>query len=323
MTATTPPKTDQDSPWKRILRQYFPEAIQFFFPDIAALVDWTQPPEFLDKEFTKIAPDAKVGRRFADQLVRVKLKRGCNLILLIHIEIQAAAEKDFAERMFIYALRIFDYFRQPAVSLAILCDARANWRPQSYGYELPQTKLNFEFGTVKLLDYRHQPTALNSANPFAIVVKAHLKMQETRRDPPTRKQWKMRLIRELYEAGYNQNQVVDLFNFLDWILILPKHLETAFWLELKAYEEERKVAYISSIQRIGIKEGRKEGRKEGIEEERRSLIQELLEEQVGPLTGELQAQVETLDLKQLKALGKALLKFSQVDDLKAWLARQI
>jgi predicted transposase YdaD len=82
------------------------------------------------------------------------------------------------------------------------------------------------------------------------------------------------------------------------------------------------VAYISSIQRIGIKEGRKEGRKEGMEEERRSLIRELLEEQVGPLTVELQAQVETLDLKQLKALGKALLKFSQVDDLKAWLARQ-
>jgi hypothetical protein len=323
MTSTAQPKTDQDSPWKRILRQYFPEAIAFFFPDIAALVDWTQPPEFLDKEFTKIAPDAKVGRRFADQLVRVKLKRGRDLILLIHIEIQAAAEKDFAERMFIYAIRIFDYFRQPAVSLAILCDARANWRPQSYSYALPQTKLNFEFGTVKLLDYQNRQDELaSSINPFAIVVKAHLKMQETRRDPPTRKQWKMRLIRELYDAGYNQDQVIDLFNFLDWILVLPKHLETAFWLELKAYEEERQVAYISSIQRIGIKEGIKEGRKAGIEEGRRSLILEMLEEQVGQLSAELQSQVATLDLKQLKSLGKALLKFSQVEDLQAWLATQ-
>ena len=132
--------------------------------------------------------------------------------------------------MFIYAIRIFDYFRQPAISLAILCDVRANWRPQSYSYALPQTKLNFEFGTVKLLDYgdRWDELARNT-NPFAIVVKAHLKMQETRLDPPTRKQWKMRLIRELYDAGYNQDQVIDLFNFLDWILVLPKHLETAFW----------------------------------------------------------------------------------------------
>ncbi len=319
MTLTTQPKTDQDSPWKSILRQYFPEAIAFFFPDVADLVDWTQPPEFLDKEFTKIAPDAKVGRRFADQLVRVKLNRGGNLVLLIHVEVQAAAEKDFAERMFIYAIRIFDYFRQPAISLAILCDGRANWRPQHYGFELPQTKLDFQFGTVKLLDYSDRQAELaHSRNPFAIVVTAHLKMQETRRDPPTRKQWKMRLIRQLYESSYNQDQVLNLFKFLDWILVLPKQLETAFWLELQAYEEERQMPYVTSIERMATKAGRKAG----IEEGRRSLILEMLEEQVGQLTDELQAQVEALDLKQLKSLGKALLKFSQVEDLKAWLTTQ-
>jgi hypothetical protein len=145
-------KTDQDSPWKRILQQYFPEAIAFFFPDIAAIVDWTVPPEFLDKEFTKIAPDAKVGKRFADQLVRVYRQSGDPLVLLIHVEVQAAPEPDFEERMFIYALRIFDYFRQPAISVAILCDDRPNWRPQRYQFALPKTQLNFEFGTVKLLD---------------------------------------------------------------------------------------------------------------------------------------------------------------------------
>jgi hypothetical protein len=48
MAASRP---DQDSLWKLMLRQYFPEAIAFFFPAIAPLIDWTKPIEFLDKEF--------------------------------------------------------------------------------------------------------------------------------------------------------------------------------------------------------------------------------------------------------------------------------
>ena len=67
------PRTDADSPWKLILRQYFPEAIEFFFPDIAHAVDWSKPIEFLDREFQKITPDAEIGRRFADQRVPRRL----------------------------------------------------------------------------------------------------------------------------------------------------------------------------------------------------------------------------------------------------------
>lgn len=47
-------RADQDSPWKLILRQYFQEAIEFFFRDIANEIDWTISLEFLDKEFGAI-----------------------------------------------------------------------------------------------------------------------------------------------------------------------------------------------------------------------------------------------------------------------------
>ena len=63
------------------------EGIEFFFPKIAYEVDWSQPIEFLDKEFGKIAPDAFTGKRFADQLVKVYRKRGKPIFLLIHVEI--------------------------------------------------------------------------------------------------------------------------------------------------------------------------------------------------------------------------------------------
>lgn len=125
-------RTDQDSPWKEILRQYFPEAIAFFFPRLHHLSDWKKPFEFLDKEFQQLAPDAERGKRYADLLVKVWRKRGKPLFLLLHVEVQAKPEASFAERMFVYALRTFDRFRQPAVSSAILCDTKADWRPDRH-----------------------------------------------------------------------------------------------------------------------------------------------------------------------------------------------
>lgn len=328
MAQQTNPRTDQDSPWKRILQQYFQEAIEFFFPDIAKAVDWTQPPEFLDKEFVKIAPDAKVGRRFADQLVRVKLKRGKDLVLLIHVEVQAAPEKKFAERIFVYSLRIFDYFRQPAVSVAILCDASPTWRPQQYGFALPGTTLNFQFSMVKILDYRVEELDA-SRNPFAIVVKAHLKLQETKKDNLSRKSWKMRLVRQLYEAGYNQEQVLNLFNFLDWVLVLPKRLEAEFWTELKAYEEERKMPYITSVERIGFERGQAVGYGQGVKEEaeramerERSLILRLLHRKLGSISDLTISRINVLSLEHIESLGEALLDFESIEDLTTWLENQ-
>lgn len=95
-----PSRRDQDSPWKDILRLYFREAMEFFFPSTAALIDWQQPWEFLDKEFQQIAPDAAIGKRYADQLVKVHRKQGKAVFLLLHIEIQAQPEADFAKRIF-------------------------------------------------------------------------------------------------------------------------------------------------------------------------------------------------------------------------------
>jgi hypothetical protein len=49
---TSSQRSDADSPWKLVLRTYFREAIDFYFPAIAAHIDWSIAPEFLDKEFS-------------------------------------------------------------------------------------------------------------------------------------------------------------------------------------------------------------------------------------------------------------------------------
>jgi hypothetical protein len=54
---------------------------------------------------------------------------GVEVWLLIHFEMQGKKEQAFPERMFIYAYRIYDRYRRPVISLAILCDDDPQWRP--------------------------------------------------------------------------------------------------------------------------------------------------------------------------------------------------
>ncbi|MBD2252926.1 hypothetical protein [Nostoc parmelioides] len=48
-----------NSPWKEILEAYFPQAMQFFFPETSALINGEPPYEFLNKEFQKITREAE------------------------------------------------------------------------------------------------------------------------------------------------------------------------------------------------------------------------------------------------------------------------
>ncbi|MEH2001704.1 MAG: DUF4351 domain-containing protein [Nostoc sp.] len=294
--------------------------MHFFFPETSALIDWERPYEFLDKEFQQIAREAEQGKRYADQLVKVWQTQGEELWLLVHVEIQAQKEDNFPKRMFTYNFRIFDRFDQPATSLAILCDPNREWRPSNYSYNYPNTRLNFEFGSVKLLDYENRFQELeNSDNPFATVVMAHLKTQQTRSSPEQRKIWKFSLIRRLYDLGLEEQDIRNLYRFIDWVMILPKALENQFWEEFKQFEQERTMRYITTGERIGYERGKQEGEQEGEQKGQQRLILRLLQRRVGELSPELQERIQSLSLNQLENLGEALLDFTATEDLLNWL----
>jgi Putative transposase, YhgA-like len=252
-------RRDSDSPWKQILRGYLPYAINFFFPEVNKLINWRIPPVFLDKELEQLNPDDKIGKRYADQLVEVRLKGGESAILLLHIEIQASKDKNFEERMLVYAIRIYSRFKQLPCSLAILCDSNNLWRPNEWCLTSPSSSLDFRFTSVKLMDYEDQWAWLESSqNPFAVVVMAHLKAEELKGKAKERKNWKFLLVQGLYEKGYNGDQVRDMFRFIDWIMVLPEKLGNTFWNELKAFEQEKNMTFITSVEEIGIKKGKEE-----------------------------------------------------------------
>lgn len=179
----TEQRTDYDSPWKESLESYFADFIAFFFPQIYSEIDWTRDYEFLDTELQQIVRDAELGRRLADKLVKVWRQSGDEAWVLVHIEVQSQEEADFSERMFVYNYRLRDRYNRPVASLGVLGDARPAWRPGQFQSNLWGCEVSFKFPVVKLLDYGQQWQELeNTGNPFATVVMAHLKAQETRGD---------------------------------------------------------------------------------------------------------------------------------------------
>lgn len=46
---------DQDTAWKDLLKEHFPDFLRFFFPAVADQVDLETPPEFLDAELKRFS----------------------------------------------------------------------------------------------------------------------------------------------------------------------------------------------------------------------------------------------------------------------------
>jgi len=92
-------------------------------------------------------------------------------------------------------------------------------------------------------------------NPFALATTAHLLARATRKDPQGRLAGKLALTRRLYQRGWTKPEVLDLYEFIDWLLALPEALEDAFLDEIHDLEASTKMRYISSAERIGMKRG--------------------------------------------------------------------
>jgi hypothetical protein len=71
----------------------------------------------------------------------------------------------------------------------------------------------------------------------------------------------------------------------------------------------------------GRQEGRREGKQEGKQEGEKNLILRLLHRRIGEIDSLLIERITGLSIEQLENLGEALLDFSSVADLEAWLTQ--
>lgn len=72
------------------------------------------------------------------------------------------------------------------------------------------------------------------------------------------------MVRRLHRLGYDRQQMVQLFRFIEWLLRLPPELEERTWREIRAFEEAEKMTYVTYGERVGLARGRAEGLLEGV-----------------------------------------------------------
>ncbi len=297
-----------DSPWKEAIERHFADFMQFFFPAAHAQVDWSKPVIFLDQELHAVVRDAELGTRYVDKLVELTRRDGQAEKVYVHLEVQGSEQAEFSERMFVYHYRLYDRYRQPIASLAVLADDRLNWRPEKFGYEVFGCRLGLQFPIAKLLDWSGSEARLeDSDNPFAVVTLAHLATRSTRNDMNERYAIKKSLVRQLYRRGRQRQQVIDLVWMLDWMMSLPKTLETQWRHDVQLLEEEINMPYISSFERAGIEKGLQQGQAR------------LLARQLGRRFGELpqwaKSKLDGATEEELEAWADAVLAATSIDDV--------
>ena len=76
---------------------------------------------------------------------------------------------------------------------------------------------------------------------------------------------------------------------------------------------------LQAAEQVGEQRGEQRGERRGEVNEAQALILRQLKRRLGNVSIDLEAQIKTLPLAQLEDLGEALLDFSRMSDLVAWL----
>ena len=262
-------KVEYDSAWKDVIEYLFEAFLEFFFPQIYRDIDFSKGYEFLTKELRKIVKDNSMGKRFADELVKVYSKDGKVkwICIFIHIEVQGNRTTDFPERMYVYNYRAYDRYRkknEEVISLAILTDEDKNYRPDEFAVNRWGFELRMKIPIVKIIDYKSEKTRYGNLertlNPMAMVVMAQLKSYEAKKaDNEKKYDIKFNLMRRCLLKGYSKEEIRTLLKFIDWIINLPDDYQDKLTQEVTKIEEEHKMRYVTSWERKGIEKGIEKG----------------------------------------------------------------
>lgn len=220
---------NRDILWKAVLESVMDDLLRFLFPDADEVFDLDKSIIYLDKELAELhpEPDRPVDVRFVDKLAKVCRKDGTDEWILIHIEVQdetkAMDRALFGERMFRYFYRCFDHYRKPVAAIGIFCGPDGKLLPTRYSYEFMGTRLQYDYNTIRILDYTDEELS-NSSNPFAwVALIAKRKLKEEGKLDDKLLEGKLAIFRKLHENGLFQSRKLQaVLEFLDNYIVFEK-----------------------------------------------------------------------------------------------------
>jgi hypothetical protein len=204
-----------DPIWKAAFRQLMPQFVQFFFPYRYDEVDWAKSVEFLDKELNTILVKSKVKNRVADVLVKLQLKKGGHIWILLHIEVQGYFDIHFAKRMHQMSYRIEDLFGQNPAMLSIYTDDNPSFHPKEYVIETWGSIKKTQFNTYKVMDNPPPYTHILPNNPVAIIMEVIYEAIVSKKlDDNTTMRIFTSISERLFKKGYSNEDIYLVFTFI-------------------------------------------------------------------------------------------------------------
>ena len=116
-------------------------------------------------------------------------------------------------------------------------------------FQVGPFEYRLKFPVCKLIDRLDSDWRDDCSLPV-LVARAQIEALRTAGDPEGRYRAKRNLVLGLYELGYNEQQVREIFLLVDWMMHLRVDLEKQLTREIVEFEETRKMPYITSVERF-------------------------------------------------------------------------
>ncbi|HEX3529444.1 MAG TPA: Rpn family recombination-promoting nuclease/putative transposase [Thermoanaerobaculia bacterium] len=321
---------DHDRLFKTLLRTFFSSFLRLVVPHLAGKLDAARA-VFLDKEL--LAEEPVRGNREADLLARVPVRNG--RAILVHIEIEARASPQMADRLLSYAGLIQAAYGARVLSILVnISRGEAGIRSLPPEDNLAAPELSTFRYTVFGLEGCPGVDYLAKPEPVAWALAALMSPGEE-----SRAAYKLHCQSRIVEARMAARKRILLLDFVEAYLELTppeaeeyKILSTrhrrrtrAMWMTWseRLKEEGKKEGLRLGKQegrKLGQQEGLKLGKREGLQEAARSLQQvllSLLDQRFGPLPESIHRQVEAISsLRRLTRLAEQVLTVGSIRELR-------
>ncbi len=100
-----------------------------------------------------------------------------------------------------------------------MAEPDANWRPREDVFQVGDFETRLKFPVCKLVDKLESEWKDDVSLPVQMA-RAQIESLRTAGDPEGRFRAKWQLVRSLYRAGYNADDVRELFRLIDWMMHL-------------------------------------------------------------------------------------------------------
>lgn len=308
---------DRDRLFRDLLKIFFLEFVDLFFPKIAVAID-PNSIRFLEDQGPQIPVERRGQQPPIQQLstspnsnilVQVRM-RGKDACFWVHLENSSDTDIKLERRVFHTFAHLDAKYNLPIYP--IILQSLASSQPlDTSGYRVEfvdRRVLEFSFVAIQLhrLNWRD---FLQRRNPVAAALMPTMDVQTV--DRPVVKAECLRLLTNL---RLDAKHVKVISQFIDAFLTLSDAEEQVLQTEMERMgmlERERITNLLTS--------SKQEDQEQGAQREALTLVLRLLNRRIGSLNPDLETQVNCLPVSQVEDLGEALLDFKTEEDLKNWL----